>query len=83
MTRVLIIRSPSPLSVYSGVVVGSQHVYMLVRLDHYAGEVLCKPSELCKDVLPRWVPVWLNILVSRIYLGARRYHEDKQDRKTS
>lgn len=64
MTRVLIMTHPS-LSVHSGEAVGSCHLYVRVKLDHYCGEVLCRPSELEVDDLPEWLPTWLKLWIKR------------------
>lgn len=65
MTRVLIMDPPTPLAVRTGVAVGSCHLYVRVKLDHYTGEILCRPSELEADDLPEWLPVWLKLWLKR------------------
>lgn len=65
MTRVIIMRTASPLAVYTGVAVGSCDLYVRVKLDHYSGEVLCKPCEIEVDDLPEWMPTWLKLWIKR------------------
>lgn len=65
MTRVLIMRTPTQLSVRTGAVVGSCDLYLRVKLDYYSGEILCRPGEVEVDDLPEWVPTWLKLWIKR------------------
>lgn len=77
MAKVLIISAPGTLSVVRGTVVGTEHQYVRVRLDHYCGEVWCLPRELELDTVALWLPVWARVSLAKVRRFWRRYHERK------